>query len=172
MDFSVRKARVEDAKDIVKIVESVSLENVGDPEKGFLASNKGEEGYKKLIENSDYCYVAVKENKVIAFLIAYPNETIEPDNSIGKYFCNKYSHTSFIYIYQIAVIPELQDNSIGESLYERLFEDTKDIKKMVISSAKPYNKNSEQFHLRMGFKKIDKIKRDEDNGLSFVYEKI
>ena len=171
MKFIIRKAEVDDAKEIADIVESVSLDRVGDPEKGFLAYNKGEEGYSELIKKSEYCYVAVKEDKVVAFLVAYPNDMIIPDSSINKYFYN-FSDENFVYIFQIAVLPEFQGMKIGECLYERLFEDTKGIKKMVISSAEPYNKNSEQFHLRMGFKKIDKIRRDEDNGLSFVYEKI
>jgi predicted GNAT superfamily acetyltransferase len=54
-------------------------------------------------------------------------------------------------------------------LYKKLFEDTKNIKKITITSAIPYNKASEQFHTKLGFQKIGKIIRD-DGGSNFIYE--
>ncbi len=165
----IRKAKPEDAAEIVRIVDSVLLHKLDNESSGFLMVNSGKEKYDALVRESSYCYAAVDNGAVVGFLLAYPKALMKPDNEIHEYFLQKYSD-NFIYIFQVAVDPDYHRKGIGKDLYNAFFDDAKGIMKCVISSAEPYNKASEKMHLSLGFKKVDKIKTKK--GFSFIYEMV
>ncbi len=166
--YAVRKITTNDLDKILEILNSVLLSNVPSKDNGFLSSNPGRDFYKNLIEKTNFFYVAQDKNDVIGFLIAYPNDLLNQENDIQKFLSNNYKE-KFVYIFQIAVSPGYQSQGVGQELYKKLFEETKNIKKMIVTSAVPYNQASEKFHLKLGFKKIGKILRN-DGGSNFIYE--
>lgn len=169
--YIIKKASINDLEKILKIVDSVLLDNLVSKNNGFLTSNRGKKFYKKLIEKTNFFYIVREKNSIIGFLIAYPNTVLDSDDDIQRYFINNYQKENFIYIFQVAVSPKYQSKGIGKQLYKRLFKDTDRIKKIVVTSSAPYNQSSEKFHLKLGFKKIGKIIRD-DGGSNFIYENI
>lgn len=124
--------------------------------------------YESILKKSPYCYVDEIENSIAGFLLAYPNDLIEPKDEIHSYLIKKYPEEDFVYIFQVAIDPKYQRKGVGEKLYKQLFDDTKMIKKVVVTSKNPYNVASEKFHLKLGFKKIDVLKCKNDES-SFVY---
>lgn len=165
----IRQATIKDINKINKIVNLVLLKNLASKKQGFLMENPGKEFYRKIIKESKYCYVVFEDKKLVGFLLAYPNVFMKPNDDIHRYFIKNYAHEKFIYIYQIAIRPNYQNKKLGYRLYQFLFNQTENIKKMVVTSAKPANAASKNFHLKIGFKKVGKLFRD-DGGANFIFE--
>jgi ribosomal protein S18 acetylase RimI-like enzyme len=165
----IRKAKPADAIGIEKVADSVQLEKLADGKNGFLMSNSEREAYEDWIRKSPYCYVAVEGASVVGFVIAYKSKFLDTSEDIHRFLLEKFKGQEFIYIFQIAIKPRFQRSGVGRRLYEKLFSETKGEKIAVVTSAKPYNRASEAFQLKLGFKKIDRFAR-EDGGESFVYE--
>ena len=165
--MKIRKAK--DSNNISQIVNSVLLDNFSTKENGFLTANLEQQYYADLIAKSDYCYIAYEEDKAVGFLLAFPSSHLSQDDDIERYFIQKYPGENFIYIFQIAVMPEYQKKGVARALYQKLFDDTNGIRKMVATSVVPYNSASEKFHLKMEFSKVGTLTRD-DGGSSYIYE--
>lgn len=169
MMYTIKKATPENLEDILDILESVLLDNLPSLDNGFLSTKPWKDFYKDIMKKTKFFYVAQDQNDTVGFLIAYPNNMLDTTNDIQKKIIDTYPQENFIYIFQIAVSPTHQWKGIGRLLYEELFKDTQDIKKIVITSAIPYNKASEQFHTKLWFQKIGTIER-KDGGSNFIYE--
>ena len=168
--YIIEKASLDDLEKILEILDSVLLHNLPSSDNGFLSTNPGAHFYEALIKKTNFFYTAYDKNNLVGFLIAYPNNLLRPVDDIQKFLINNYKEEDFIYVLQIAVSPKYHMKGVGTALYKKLFEDTKNSKTMVVTSAVPYNKASEQFHLKLGFKKIGKIMRT-DGGSNFLYER-
>ncbi|MFA6547510.1 MAG: GNAT family N-acetyltransferase [Candidatus Magasanikbacteria bacterium] len=169
--YIIRKALHSDVDKILDVLNSVLLQNLPSKNNGFLTYNPGKRFYKKLIEIADFVYVVCYKKDIIGFLVAYPSSMLNPKDEIQKFLINHYKKEEFIYIFQLAVTPKYHRNGIGKKLYKQLFMDAKKIKKIVVTSAVPYNRASEKFNLILGFTKKGKILRS-DGGSNFVYENI
>lgn len=165
----ITKAQNENAETMSFIADAVSLENMPSDKNGFLTHNPGYSYYEEMINKSDYCYVAVEQGRSVGFLLAYSSDMFDPNDDIQRYFMDNYPGQNFIYIFQVAICPEHQKKGLGRMLYEKLFKDTPGIIKRTIISAEPYNKASEIFHQKIGFKKAGTMYRS-DGGSSFIYE--
>jgi ribosomal protein S18 acetylase RimI-like enzyme len=146
----------------------VLFKNQDDHKNGFLLSDPTYEMYESILKKSPYCYVDEIDNNITGFLFAYPGDLIEPKDEIHSYLLKKFPKENFVYIFQVAVDPKYQREGIGKKLYGQLFNDTKMIKKVVITSKNPYNIASEKFQLKLGFKKIDVLEYKNGES-SFVY---
>ena len=157
------------AKKIVEIIKAVHPDNLDNLDNGFLLSNQGEKRYAEIIEKTNYCYIAEIDKSSVGFLLAYFIPDIGYLDYLHEYLTDKFSDEKFLYIYQVAILPAFQKRGIGQQLYNRFHNDTKNIKIRVSTSAIPYNKASEMFHLKLGYKKFDKVERN--NRAGFLYEK-
>jgi predicted GNAT superfamily acetyltransferase len=159
-----------DVKDIIKIIESVHINNVKNKDNGFLASEDlSEKTYNNMIESYDYCYVCESNNKIIGFLIASSFDLIDKQDELFSFLEKKNIFKNFIYIFQIGVDVENQRKGIGKLLYNQLFKNAKMSDFMVITSKEPLNLASRKLHLKLGFKDED-IFTWSDGVESYVYK--
>ncbi len=169
--MNIRKAKQEDTKNIIKIIESVHINNVKNRDNGFLASKDlSESTYERMIKNYDYCYVCELEDRVVGFLIAASIDLMDKKSEIYSLLLGKNLSKDFIYIFQIGVDVNFQRMGVAKSLYAKLFEETEGKRLVVITSKDPFNKASRELHLKLGFKDID-VFEWTDGTESFVYNK-
>jgi ribosomal protein S18 acetylase RimI-like enzyme len=166
----IRRAETKDIEAIMEITERVNINNISDKDNGFLLSKMPFEFYKRLFVNSDYCYVCEIDKRVVGFLLAYLNKTMERRDELESYLLDNYPEDNFIYIFQVAVSPDYQRRNVGHELYEKLFEDAKIKSFKVITSKEPFNKASRMFHQKLGFKELVVFKWNNGNE-SYIYEK-
>lgn len=136
---------------------------------GFLASEDlSKKTYERMIENYDYCYVYELGGSIVGFLIASSSNLMDKTSEIYPSLFKINPLNTFIYIFQVGIDINFQRTGIGTLLYNRLFDDVKNKKLLVISSKNPFNKASRNFHLKLGFK--DKgIFKWSDGVESYIY---
>jgi predicted GNAT superfamily acetyltransferase len=173
----VRKARLSDLDGIINVNKRVLYKDEMERGRGFLSAVLKKEVYTKKIKKSKYFYVAVLNSRIIGFLMGFEwkNMNPPPTNHIHTFINEKYHRKKFIYVGMTGVLPRFQNMGVGKKMYETLFRSCRGKRIMLVTSAVPYNKASEQFHLSLGFKKIEKIKGSvgtPESKASFLYEKM
>ncbi|MFJ9708036.1 hypothetical protein [Streptomyces sp. NPDC101234] len=102
--IEIVRAPQEHVPKILELARSRSLEAV-DPDiasrDGFLVSEYTEEVYRAQAVRAGHFYVAVKGGDVLAFLLAYSDERIEPDEWLNRRI--KITLGSFLVIKQVCV---------------------------------------------------------------------
>jgi hypothetical protein len=86
--IEVVRAGEEHIQRIAEIAESRSLAAAGHgrstPEGGFLVSAYTEADYRTRLETAECFYVAVKGTEVLAFLLAYSSDRLEPGEWLNR----------------------------------------------------------------------------------------
>ncbi len=155
--ITIRRAKPSDARTIsnvgksLKVVGEITNEHTS---RGFLRGDVRAESYLEAIKYSGYFLVAVEKGKVVGFVMGYPTSYTKPHNYLQAYVLNHYSKPESIFIDQVGVLRSSQGRSIGKKLYETIFKKAKGMKVVAGSWASPYNRATELFHLKMGFRKV------------------
>lgn len=165
----IRKARVNDLKGIYNVVRSVFITNKNKTSNGFLRGRHSRKFYTYYINNSKFFYVAVSGSDIVGFLFAYPTRIMKPKDERCRYLIKKFGDKGYIYISQIGILPKYQRQHIGKKLYMQLFRHSS-APLITTIALKPRNIQSERFHAKLGFKKIDTI-NTHDNSSSLIYER-
>lgn len=167
--MQIRKARVSDALQIIRIVETNHIKNLETLEEGFLTiPDATREHYEKLLAILQFCYVAEIGGKVAGFLLACKAASLKKNEFID--YCQKtFGNLDFVYSFQTAVSPDHKRKGIAKALYQELFKDAKGLIIRASTSKKPYNRASEGLHLGLGFRKTGTFAWP-DGIESFVYE--
>ncbi|MDX9872073.1 MAG: GNAT family N-acetyltransferase [Clostridia bacterium] len=130
----IRKASRQDLDGIVSILKSIG-HAVKDPAQGFLMADytKDEALYRQKyaqdLSLSPYAYVYDNNDKIEAFLLAYPLEywlKKEPDWLEAVYWHPQFDKDllkTSVLIYQTAMYPQLTGKGIGSQIYQQLLPD-------------------------------------------------
>lgn len=95
---------------------------------------------------SETCFVAEREGELAGFLVGILSQ----------------SHADEAYIHFVGVAPGLRRAGLGRRLYESFFDAAREKGRTVVRSVtSPGNKDSVEFHLRMGFE-IEPQEHEED----------
>ena len=164
MDFIVRDAKREDLPAILKINNSLSYPKNKD---GFLIQKRSLEEFEKLFHISKHFLVSEIDGKVIGYLIVLDESADYLENKLFSFYVNNYD--AFVFVDQIALLPEFHGKGIGKALYKKLFESEK--KRLLLDIFfKPKNQQSISAHEAIGFKFIGDIIKLENGFEAGVYE--
>lgn len=151
--IKIRKATFSDSQKIYELsVQNILFDYDEDRNEGFLVSSYSKEQYEELISNVDFFYVAEKNGAVIAFILAFFDNTILDDvlnNLIEKYVGRK-----FVLIKQICVDKLFVKQGIGNKLYKFLLDYTDHTPILAAIVLKPENTVSINFHEKLGFRQL------------------
>ena len=174
--MKIRKAKIEDADTIKRIVEDSTISRGSKEKIGFFEyKNPSKEEYVKRIENNPFFYVVEESGKVIGLSSAYSEEMIGRfpflENRISSYLLNNFNR--FIYWELIGVDREYRNKNISKKLIKHLIEEAKKSNYKIISGPivhQPHkNKVSIELLNKFGFELIKEIK---ENDLVFgIYKK-
>ncbi len=164
----IRKAIIEDAKEILSIASSNTLSGLSKAERknGFLVSNFSLEDYEIFIEKHELFYVLIENDIVQAFLLAYFPEELDDTQIINKKI-KEYAVKPYVVIKQICVSRSSANKGYASKLYEYFIEHVKkDIFLAVV--LEPYNEASIMFHMKHRFEQLIAITA-EDNILRGIF---
>ena len=118
--------------------------------RGFLISGFTWNDYLNFLEYAEYYYVAVRENKVLGFLLGYSSDKIKEDECVNMLIKN-YHRNPFIIVKQICVIKEMTEARVGTALYTHLFKSIPLVSVFAAIVTDPSNEASIKFHSKLGF---------------------
>jgi GNAT superfamily N-acetyltransferase len=119
---------------------------------GFLVSGYDTDAYRRFLDRADHFYVAMKDNTLIGFMLAYSSHLIESDEWLNSRIRERHD-TPFILIKQIGVHQDYAGQGVGTSLYLHLFEKAPGLPCVGAIVLTPPNYASIRFHERLGFEK-------------------
>jgi ribosomal protein S18 acetylase RimI-like enzyme len=125
MNIEISEATELDAPGIALVAKAVKYKP-GKGQRGFLIHVKSEEEYGERIRLSKHFFVAREGGKAIGFLMAYDkNELVllkeklsHEDSVAGELLCQECA--DFIFIDQVAVLPEYHDRGVGQLLLDKV----------------------------------------------------
>ncbi|WP_234431127.1 GNAT family N-acetyltransferase [Streptomyces sp. NRRL F-5053] len=156
MDEQVEIVRAgeEHLQQIVRLAESRNLSttdrtDTGATEGGFLVSAYTEADYRARLGTAEQFYVAVKGGEVLAFLLAYTSDQLEPDEWLNHRI--KITLGGFLVIKQVCVARGAARLGIGSMLYYRVLEHWQESPVIAAVVNDPPNEASSRFHHKLGF---------------------
>lgn len=161
----IRRAKIEDADAIKKIVEDSTISRKGKEETGFFEyKNPSKEEYVKRIEKNPFFYVMEEKEKIIGFLSAYSEEMVRRspflENRITLYFLNNLNR--FIYWELLGIDRKHRNKNIGKKLTKHFLEEAMRLNYKIICGPiihQPHkNKVSIKLIDKFGFELIKEIK--------------
>lgn len=163
----IRRATIEDVPRIVDLIKKIHVKNLDSLEGGFLTAPDVTIGhYRQLVGQGKFCYVVDVGGMIAGLIMASPFGRDWKNNY--DYYSNLFSGKDFIFIERVGILPEFRHQGLAKKLYERVFCDSKGKLFVACVSKNPRNAASEEFHIKMGFKKIGE--RQWDNGTQgFIY---
>ncbi|MGP3922461.1 GNAT family N-acetyltransferase [Streptomyces sp. 8N616] len=161
------RTREEHLEQIARLAESRTLSGSGRPggadgadgaatvDGGFLVSAYTEADYRARLATAEHFYVAVKGGEVLAFLLAYSSDQVEPDEWLNRRI--KTTLGSFLVIKQICVARDAARRGIASMLYYHVLEQWQ--KSPVIAAVvdDPPNHASSRFHHKLGFQELTRL---------------
>ena len=184
----IRIAMPNDAKDLEKLAESVSLTKLPSTEDkdlaktGFLVSGFDSQAYAKFIKNAEHFLVLHVGSDLVGFLLAYGSEHIEPEKEeLNMHIktdvcCDK----KFVLVKQICISPKVEYRGQGyatmlyKELYARVshyYDHEPDRRPIYAAIVKiPANPVSMKFHEKVHFKKITEFTPEADGMPRYIYE--
>ncbi|MEU0842882.1 GNAT family N-acetyltransferase [Streptomyces sp. NPDC005962] len=155
----ILRAGEEHVEQIVRIAESRSLNGPGgvrgSTEGGFLVSAYTEADYRSRLATAEHFYVAVKGGQVLAFLMAYSSDQVEPDEWLNRRI--KTTLGSYLVIKQICVAREAGRSGVASMLYYHVLDqwDKSPVIAAVVND--PPNDASAHFHHKLGFQELTRL---------------
>lgn len=145
-NIDIRPATLEDFGEILRINE----------ESVHFLSPLTMEKLKHLNEECEIHLVAVEDEKVLAFCLAF-REGANYDSINYLWFKNHYKN--FLYIDRVVVDVNEREKGLGNRIYEEIFKRGKEYKIQVITAEidiSPPNPVSLEFHKKFGFHEVGK----------------
>ncbi|WP_039938070.1 GNAT family N-acetyltransferase [Streptomyces himastatinicus] len=155
----ILRAGEEHVEQIARLAESRSLNGPGgiqgSTDGGFLVSAYTEADYRSRLATAEHFYVAVKGGQVLAFLMAYSSDQVEPDEWLNRRI--KTTLGAFLVIKQICVSREAARSGIASMLYYHVLDQWH--KSPVIAAVvnDPPNDASAHFHHKLGFQELTRL---------------
>ena len=152
----IHKAQIQHVPSIVSIAKEYEynlLKQTKNFEKGFLVSDYSESDYHNFITISDHFYVALDNETVMGFLLAFSRNNI-PESEWLVNNSNFRIKQPYILIKQIAVAHQHLGEGIATQLYKHLMEHNPNVSLLAAIVLSPLNKASIDFHQDLGFFKL------------------
>jgi len=155
----ILRAGEEHVEQIVRLAGSRSLNGPGgvrgSTEGGFLVSAYTEADYRSRLATAEHFYVAVKGGQVLAFLMAYSSDQVEPDEWLNRRI--KTTLGSYLVIKQICVAREAGRSGVASMLYYHVLDqwDKSPVIAAVVND--PPNDASAHFHHKLGFQELTRL---------------
>jgi predicted GNAT superfamily acetyltransferase len=127
--------------------------------RGFLVSDLDARSYEQIVQQSDQCFVGLRQGQVVGFVIGYGSERIVLDNDACTQALQGKLDT-FSVVKQIAVHPQ-SEGGVGTVLYEQLFKNTRGRILAIAVVDSPRNDRSHTFHRRLGFSPTFRFKHSD-----------
>jgi GNAT superfamily N-acetyltransferase len=157
-EIEIRPAMSGDLKGILELAESRSLDATSRKDaiaNGFLVSGYGPAEYQRLLERAEYFYVALVQEELAGFLVAYGRDRIQEDEwlsvRLGDFF------DDFTVIKQVCVSPRHTGRGIATQLYNRVIERNADLNVVSAVVTDPENRPSTGLHRKLGFRPVISI---------------
>lgn len=159
MDITVRKAKLTDVDDILRIAKIKSLKNLekDDLNNGFLISDFNKEDYVHFIENANFCFVAEKNKEIIGFSISYLSTNSLINDKI-KDVLKEHQNKPYIIGKQVAC---LNGYNAGLRLIKAMIDLADNLPIINAIVLDPYNEKSVQLHEKFGCKKVVEFTPDD-----------
>ncbi|MFD7502556.1 GNAT family N-acetyltransferase [Streptomyces sp. NPDC059850] len=155
----ILRAGEEHAEQIARLAESRSLNGPGgirgSTEGGFLVSAYTEADYRSRLATAEHFYVAVKGGQVLAFLMAYSSDQVEPDEWLNRRI--KTALGSFLVIKQICVAREAARSGVASMLYYHVLDQWHESPVIAAVVNDPPNDPSAHFHHKLGFQELTRM---------------
>ncbi|WP_343041823.1 GNAT family N-acetyltransferase [Streptomyces typhae] len=144
---------------IARLAESRSLHGPdgtrGVVEGGFLVSAYAETDYRGWLGSAEHFYVAVKGGQLLAFLLAYSSDRVEPDEWLNRRI--KTALGSFLVIKQICVSREAARTGLASMLYHHVLDQWDESPVIAAVVNDPPNDASAHFHNKLGFRELTRL---------------
>ncbi|OON72948.1 GNAT family N-acetyltransferase [Streptomyces tsukubensis] len=155
----ILRAGDEHVEQIALLAESRSLNgpegSQRQVENGFLVSAYAEADYRARLDSAEHFYVAVKGGQVLAFLLAYSSDQVEPDEWLNRRI--KTALGSFLVIKQICVAQEAARSGIASMLYYHILDQWDESPVIAAVVNDPPNHASARFHQKLGFQELTRM---------------
>ncbi|WP_301125306.1 GNAT family N-acetyltransferase [Streptomyces cacaoi] len=160
VQVEIVRAGEEHLQQIVRLAESRNLSttdrtDTGATEGGFLVSAYTEADYRARLGTAEQFYVAVKGGEVLAFLLAYTSDQLEPDEWLNHRI--KITLGGFLVIKQVCVARGAARLGIGSMLYYRVLEHWQESPVIAAVVNDPPNEASSRFHHKLGFQELTQL---------------
>jgi N-acetylglutamate synthase-like GNAT family acetyltransferase len=174
---SIRVATREDIPAITSLISSLSLNDAGNSDNGFLRQRHSAEEYGIFIDEQ-LIKLAISQDTVAGFILAIPWNSHHLDFERQAVARVKWTEKSYadqdhrvykdaIYIGEVGVGPKYMRSGIGRALYQDLRTSKPDVSLITTLIEKPVaNKASASFHTALGFRRVGEFALDEFFGLS------
>ena len=129
--------------------EIIDLNNANTPHVGFLT----DDDFDFLFNNSNYFRAVLLNSTLVGFLIALDDKQNYQSPNY-QWFLN--NETNFIYVDRVAISSRFTNQGAGRLLYNDLFKFAMPhFSKVALEvNLQPQNKNSLNFHEKLGFKEV------------------
>lgn len=155
----ILRAGEEHVEQIARLAESWSLigpnGNRRRLEGGFLVSAYTATEYRARVGTAEHFYVAVRDGRVLAFLMAYSSDQVEPDEWLNRRI--KTTLGSFLVIKQICVAREEARTGIASMLYYHILDQWEQSPVIAAVVNEPPNEASARFHRKLGFQELTRL---------------
>lgn len=167
MNITIRKAVLQDAKELSNISHALTIQDYSAYPTGFLVFPKSPEQYKKCMEQSNHFFVAydLDAETIAGWIIAEDMDELEAmydymhTQEAAIYDWLLQQPRNILYIDQIAVATQYQHKSIGSQLLKAVTESEPDKQYLAAISLKPaFNEQSVHFFSKKhGWGKIHEL---------------
>ncbi|MEU1803943.1 GNAT family N-acetyltransferase [Streptomyces sp. NPDC019937] len=155
----ILRAGEEHVEQIARLAASRSLDGPGgaqsSTEGGFLVSAYTDADYRSRLTTAEHFYVAVKGGQVLAFLLAYSSDRVEPDEWLNRRI--KTALGDFLVIKQICVAREAARAGIASMLYYHVLDQWNESPVIAAVVNDPPNDASARFHHKLGFQELTRM---------------
>lgn len=158
-NWLIEKAQLDHLPEIYAIARSYDCDQLKQSDKmqdGFLVSAYSEDLYKRFLTESDHFYVALEDNVVIGFLLAFSRNLIPKLDWVGTQMKSR-DQRPFILIKQGAVLRSYLGKGVAMLFFQFLADYSKHQPLISVTVADPPNPRSVGFHKKLGFKKVWEI---------------
>ncbi|TJZ57019.1 GNAT family N-acetyltransferase [Streptomyces piniterrae] len=122
---------------------------------GFLVSDYTLDDYRSRLTHAEHFWVAVRDNEVLGFLLAYTDEQLEPEEWLNHRI--KTSLGSFLVIKQVCVSRNAARRGVASRLYHHVLEQWPASPVIAAVVSEPYNHASARFHRKLGFEELTRL---------------
>lgn len=158
--IEIRNVLKKDLPALHSLAEEWLLENQEEPEEsGFLVSNFTMEQYQNFLETAEHFFLAIIDNHIAGFVLAYSKDRISPSEVLNSILKNIVIE-DFVLIKQICVSKKYP--IVAVPLYEHLFNKTHNYFLFTAIVEEPINIRSINFHKNMGFEFFTNILPPKD----------
>ena len=154
-NWLIEKAQLDHLPGIYAIARSYDRDQLiqsNSMQDGFLVSAYSEDLYTRFLTASDHFYVALEDNVVIGFLLAFSRNLIPEFDWVGTKMKTR-DHRLFILVKQAAVQRSHLGKGVAMLFFQYLANYSQYQPLISVTVADPPNPRSVRFHKKLGFKK-------------------